>query len=154
MNASQMFRTLLKTPQILIPIEHLFLLSHMRANTSLFGHLLGSHPDISGYYELHIGYYSWKSLLREKLIYFSEHKYDSPKIMFDKILHNDHEIENSILTHKHCRFILSLREPEQSIKSIVSMYIKKGAKHEDVEAAIKKAKLAKKMNERVSIPIK
>ncbi|MFW9865592.1 MAG: 50S ribosomal protein L14e [Candidatus Thorarchaeota archaeon] len=32
--------------------------------------------------------------------------------------------------------------------------IKKGAKHEDVEAAIKKAKLTKKMNERVSIPIK
>ena len=32
--------------------------------------------------------------------------------------------------------------------------IKKGAKHEDVEAAIKKAKLEKKMNEAVSIPIK
>lgn len=32
--------------------------------------------------------------------------------------------------------------------------IKKGAKHEDVEAAIKKAKLEKKMNETVSIPIK
>lgn len=32
--------------------------------------------------------------------------------------------------------------------------IKKGAKHEEVEAAIKKAKLEKKMNEAVSIPIK
>jgi len=32
--------------------------------------------------------------------------------------------------------------------------IKKGAKHEDVEAAIKKAKLEKKMKEKVSIPIK
>lgn len=32
--------------------------------------------------------------------------------------------------------------------------IKKGAKHEDVEAAIKKAKLDKKMNETISIPIK
>lgn len=32
--------------------------------------------------------------------------------------------------------------------------IKKGAKHEEVEAAIKKAKLEKKMNEIVSIPIK
>jgi large subunit ribosomal protein L14e len=32
--------------------------------------------------------------------------------------------------------------------------IKKGAKHEDVEAAIKKAKLTKKMNEKISIPIK
>ena len=32
--------------------------------------------------------------------------------------------------------------------------IKKGAKHEDVETAIKKAKLEKKMNEIISIPIK
>ncbi|MFX1260092.1 MAG: 50S ribosomal protein L14e [Promethearchaeota archaeon] len=32
--------------------------------------------------------------------------------------------------------------------------IKKGASHEDLEAAIKKAKLEKKMNEIVSIPIK
>jgi large subunit ribosomal protein L14e len=32
--------------------------------------------------------------------------------------------------------------------------IKKGAKHEDVEAAIKSAKLGKKMNEIMSIPIK
>ncbi|MHA2280618.1 MAG: 50S ribosomal protein L14e [Promethearchaeota archaeon] len=32
--------------------------------------------------------------------------------------------------------------------------IKKGAKHEEVEAAIKKAKLEKKLNEIVSIPVK
>ncbi len=32
--------------------------------------------------------------------------------------------------------------------------IKKGASHEQVEAAIKKAKLEKKMNEIISIPIK
>jgi large subunit ribosomal protein L14e len=32
--------------------------------------------------------------------------------------------------------------------------IKKGASHEQVEAAIKKAKLEKKMNETISIPIK
>jgi len=35
-----------------------------------------------------------------------------------------------------------------------TLEIKKGASHEDVEAAIKKAKLEKKMNESVSIPIK
>jgi large subunit ribosomal protein L14e len=35
-----------------------------------------------------------------------------------------------------------------------SIDIKKGAKHEDVEAAIKKAKLEKKMKEIISIPIK
>ncbi len=35
-----------------------------------------------------------------------------------------------------------------------TIQIKKGAKHEEVEAAIKKAKLEKKMNEIVSIPVK
>jgi len=35
-----------------------------------------------------------------------------------------------------------------------TIQIKKGANHEEVEAAIKKAKLEKKMNEIVSIPVK
>ena len=35
-----------------------------------------------------------------------------------------------------------------------TLEIKKGASHEELEAAIKKAKLEKKMNETVSIPIK
>ena len=34
--------------------QHIFLLSHMRANTSLISHILGSHPQISGYYEMHL----------------------------------------------------------------------------------------------------
>ncbi|MFW9999418.1 MAG: 50S ribosomal protein L14e [Candidatus Hodarchaeota archaeon] len=40
----------------------------------------------------------------------------------------------------------------EPIKEIVE--IKKGASHEEIEAAIKKAKLEKKMKEIVSIPIK
>ena len=35
-----------------------------------------------------------------------------------------------------------------------TLEIKKGASHEELEAAIKKAKLEEKMNETVSIPIK
>jgi hypothetical protein len=34
----------------------IFLLSHMRAFTSLAGHILGSHPQVNGYYEMHISY--------------------------------------------------------------------------------------------------
>jgi len=47
----------------------------MRANTSLFGHILGSSPEINGYYEMHISYYSWKSLIRQKLIYLENHQF-------------------------------------------------------------------------------
>ena len=38
------------------PCARIFLLSHMRAYTSLAGHILGSHPQINGYYEMHLGY--------------------------------------------------------------------------------------------------
>ena len=37
------------------PCARIFLLSHMRAYTSLAGHILGSHPQINGYYEMHSG---------------------------------------------------------------------------------------------------
>ncbi len=37
---------------------------------------------------------------------------------------------------------------------VETIEIKKGANHEEVETAIKKAKLEKKMNELVSVPIK
>jgi large subunit ribosomal protein L14e len=40
----------------------------------------------------------------------------------------------------------------EPLKEVIE--IKKGASHADVEAAIKKAKLTKKMNEPVSIPTK
>ena len=32
------------------PYARIFLLSHMRAYTSLAGRILGSHPQINGYY--------------------------------------------------------------------------------------------------------
>jgi len=53
---------------------------------------------------------------------------------------------------------LNLRRRRVNYKHIEpladSIDIKKGAKHEDVEAAIKKAKLDKRMKEIMSIPIK
>jgi hypothetical protein len=43
----------------------IFLLSHMRAYTSLAGHILGSHPQINGYYEMHISYEDASALDRQ-----------------------------------------------------------------------------------------
>ncbi len=122
MNNFQIARAMLKQPQILLPRQHLFLLSHMRANTSVLGHILGSHTNISGYYELHIGYYSWRSLLRQKCIYFEDHEFKDSKYMFDKILHNDHEITENILRNARCKYIFALRKPEDTIKSTVRLY--------------------------------
>ncbi|TCS68990.1 hypothetical protein EDC61_1225 [Sulfuritortus calidifontis] len=46
------------------PHARIFLLSHMRAFTSLAGHILGSHPQINGYYEMHISYWDAAALDR------------------------------------------------------------------------------------------
>ncbi len=112
-----------KTMAILLPKQHIFLLSHMRAYSSLFGHILGSNPEICGYYEMHIGYYSWKSLIRQKLLYF---KHEEPKpdsrYMFDKVLHNEHEVVVDLLNSRGSKTIFCLRRPQEVIPSILTLY--------------------------------
>ena len=117
---------LLRNPALLTRHRNIFLLSHMRANTSLFGHLIGSHPLVEGYYEMHIGYYSWKSLWRQKFRHFSQHPgKPSARFMFDKILHTGHHVAAEILARMNSHTIFMLRAPEQSIKSLVALYGKR-----------------------------
>jgi hypothetical protein len=121
----------LRNPRVLRAWRHLFLISHMRAYTSLFGHILGDNPEIEGYYEMHIGYYSWKSLIRQRLLYFRDHEAkQGARFMFDKVLHNEHFVSPAILARKDCLAILSLREPEPTIKSIVAQYRQRDPDHE------------------------
>ncbi|MES2715278.1 MAG: sulfotransferase [Pseudomonadota bacterium] len=110
-------------PALMLRHRNIFLLSHMRANTSLFGHLLGSHPQVEGYYEMHIGYYSWKSLWRQKLRHFAAHQAKpGARYMFDKVLHDGHAVAPALLQRPDSRTIMMLREPVQSIKSLVVLY--------------------------------
>lgn len=114
---------LLAQPRSLRHYPQIFLLSHMRANTSLFGHIMGSHPQIEGYYEMHIGYYSWKSRFRQKMLLFSEHKpKPAGRYIFDKVLHSEHHIDAAFLSAKDAKVFFSLRSPLQTIPSIVRLY--------------------------------
>jgi hypothetical protein len=112
-----------KATAVLTPKEHIFLLSHMRSYTSLFGHIIGSNPDICGYYEMHIGYYSWRSLVRQKLLYF-EQELPKPgfRYMFDKILHDEHRVSLDILMRKNVKPIFCLRHPRDVVPSILKLY--------------------------------
>lgn len=131
MSYSQALRSIITTPSLLSSKKHLFLLSHMRANTSLMGHLLGSHKQINGYYEMHIGYYSLKSLIRQKILYSQEHSIKQNSVyMFDKVLHNEHHISERIQKHPKSHFLISIRAPEFTIPSIVSLYKKINPSHE------------------------
>jgi len=112
-------------PRHLFRHRNIFLMSHMRANTSLFAHILGSHPAIEGYYEMHIGYYSWKSLWRQKLLHFAKHEAKPHShTFFDKLLHNYCIVAPELLSRPSTKVIMMLRAPERTIKSIISMYRK------------------------------
>ena len=114
---------LVDNPALVLRHRNIFLLSHMRANTSLFGHLLGSHPLVEGYYEMHIGYHSWKSLWRQKLMHFAGHRAKpGARWMFDKVLHDGHAVAPALLLREDSRTIVMLREPVQSIKSLMVLY--------------------------------
>lgn len=105
------------------PLKPILLLSHMRAYTSLISHILGSNPEINGYYEMHIGYYSWKSLIRQKLRYLKNHELKpSSRYIFDKVLHNSHHINSTLFKDNKAHTIITLREPAQTIPSIISLF--------------------------------
>jgi hypothetical protein len=115
--------SLARNPGLVLQHRNIFLLSHMRANTSLFGHLIGSHPLVEGYYEMHIGYYSWKSLWRQKLHHFANHQAKpGARFLFDKVLHDGHHVAPHLLQRPSSRSIFMLREPDQSIRSLIVLY--------------------------------
>ena len=106
--------------------SRIFLLSHMRAFTSLAGHILGSHPAINGYFEMHISYDDASALDRQ-LDVFQQHETlkQHSQYLFDKLLHNDYQLIPERLGLEEIKILLALREPGQTIKSIVDLFANK-----------------------------
>ncbi|MCW8931213.1 MAG: sulfotransferase [Gammaproteobacteria bacterium] len=116
--------------------RHIFLISHMRANTSLISHILGSHPQICGYYEMHLNYLTENDLLKQEKLLFENTEFNNEteknktQYLFDKLLHNDYELllENLVPkseafeSTKKLNILVSIRPPEQTIKSIVNLF--------------------------------
>lgn len=107
--------------------SRIFLLSHMRAFTSLAGHILGSHPGINGYFEMHISYDD-TSALDEQMDVFLQ--FETPKknsrYLFDKLLHNDYRLNPGLLDPAGLKLLVALMEPEKTVRSIVDLFQKKG----------------------------
>ena len=106
--------------------SRIFLLSHMRAFTSLAGHILGSHPQINGYYEMHISYDDARALDKQLEVYLEHDALKAgSRYLFDKLLHNEYRLETGKLDITGTKILLALREPEQTISSIVNLFAKK-----------------------------
>ncbi len=108
------------------PYARIVLLSHMRAYTSLAGHILGSHPQINGYYEMHLGYEEASALERqlEALLQGDALKKNS-RYLFDKLLHNDYRLKPERLGLADIKILVALAEPEHTIRSIVHLFRQK-----------------------------
>lgn len=129
MKATKFWRLAIRHPNILKPYRRILLVSHMRSNSSLIGHILGSHPEIEGYYELHMSYYTWRSFYRQKLLYFGSHPpKKGARFLFDKTLHSRHLVNFQLFERQFVLF--SLREPRYTIPSMVRLYQRVDPDHE------------------------
>jgi len=106
----------------------------MRAFTTLAGHILGSHPRINGYFEMHMSYDD-ASDLDKQLEVFLQHETlkENGCYIFDKLLHNDYRLSPELAGLANIKILVSLQEPEQTIKSIVDLFSKKAV--EDLYAS-------------------
>jgi hypothetical protein len=108
------------------PYARIFLLSHMRAFTSLAGHILGSHPQINGYYEMHISYEDAAALDRQlEMFRQGDVLKANSRYLFDKLLHNDYVLKPERLGLAELKILVSLAEPEHTIRSIVHLFAQK-----------------------------
>ncbi len=112
----------------------LFLFSHMRGYTSLMSHIIGSHPDVSGYAEMN------KKIINSlDLLDLSVKVEDSGggecynKYVFDKVLHNNFIMSNRVINRSDVKIMFMIREPRKTIESIIRMKIKG---YLDIDSAI------------------
>lgn len=106
--------------------QRLFLLSHMRAYTSLVGHLLGSHPEVDGYYELHRNYLTDDDLARQ-LAQYAAHDALKPggRYLFDKLLHDTYSVNLALPELADAVVLVSLRPPGPTLASILNLFVQK-----------------------------
>ena len=103
---------------------YVLVLSHMRSYSSLLSHILGSHPEISGYFEQHHSYPATRDL--DHLHWWSatqDTRFAKPaRLLFDKPLHNHLEVGPSVLCSPQVYVIYLLREPADTLTSIAKHF--------------------------------
>ena len=102
-------------------MKTLFLLGHMRSYSSVLSHILGSHPQISGYCETHTKYRTyfdqWK--LRWRVRKLTGEPLQGEYVL-DKVLH-DYPMARSILNSRRTRAVVLIRRPRETVRSIIEM---------------------------------
>jgi hypothetical protein len=119
--------------------SYILVLGHMRSYSSLLCHILGSHPEIAGYAEMHLSYRNVLDLLRLRARVFRSLGCVLPgRFVLDKVLHDDYLVAPSILRRQDVYAIVVVRRPAESIQSVLAMgeRIPSVAWYSDVDAAV------------------
>lgn len=136
----KMLTKLLTKPNLLKAQRPIFLLSHMRSNSSLISNLIGNHPQINGYYEMQQAYLDRFDYLYQKILFANQHsEKKEANYIFDKILHNHLYLNPNLVVKKNAIIFISLREPNLTIPSIVKYFSNTTRKKEwgNIELATK-----------------
>jgi hypothetical protein len=100
----------------------ILVLGHMRSYSSLLCHILGSHPEIAGYAEMHLTYRNVLDLLRLRARVFRSLGCVLPgRFVLDKVLHDEYVVAPSILRRQDVHAIVVVRRPAESIQSVLAM---------------------------------
>lgn len=93
----------------------------MRSYSSVLSHILGSHPQISGYCETHTKYRTYLDLwkLRWRVRKLTGEPLQGEYVL-DKVLH-DYPMARSILNSGGTRAVVLIRRPRESVRSIIEM---------------------------------
>ena len=103
----------------------------MRSRSTVLSHVLGSNPEICGYRELHVDYKGRAPFFKMKTVLYSELESNfKGKFLLDKLLHDNKHCD-SLLEMGNAKIIFLLRSPEDTIKSILSMWDMTGKKMDD-----------------------
>jgi hypothetical protein len=104
------------------PRQYVFVFGHMRSYSTLLTHILGSHPEISGYTEAHINYRRRTdlALLRWRVLrglgYWPTGRY-----LLDKLLHNTMHVPVQLRNSPDFRALILIRRPSDTLRSILRM---------------------------------
>jgi hypothetical protein len=101
---------------------YVLVLSHMRSYSSLLCHILGSHPEIAGYAEMHVAYHGGVDLLRARARVARSLNGSLPgRYVLDKVLHDEYAVAPTVLGRDDVYPIILLRRPIATIASVVAM---------------------------------
>ena len=122
--ASEFERVTMPTVQFW-PREYLFLYSHMRSYSTVLSHVLGSHPQISGYSETHLKYRKHSDLYRLRWrIASAIGAWPRGRYLLDKALHNFMLIPKDLRYSPLLRSLIFVRSPAATLQSILRMNAK------------------------------